>query len=114
MSEIQLNISAGRLLFGLSRIGYTTSSAICDIIDNSVRARSTEIIIKIIKERKDLGDTKKNNVKQYVIIDNGDGMDDTGIQNALKLGSSNEDYEQFSLSKFGLGLKSAAFSQCDN
>jgi len=36
--EIELKIDAGRLLFGLSRIGYTTSSAICDIIDNSIRA----------------------------------------------------------------------------
>jgi hypothetical protein len=32
---------------------------------------------------------------------------------ALKLGSSDEYYEEYSLSKFGLGLKSASFSQGD-
>lgn len=113
MSEINLTINAGRLLFGLSRIGYTTSSAICDIIDNSIRAKATKIDVLITKEREDLSDAKKNNVKQYIIIDNGSGMNQDGLLNALKLGSSDEDYEQSSLSKFGLGLKSAAFSQCD-
>lgn len=113
MKEVDLQIDAGRLLFGLSRIGYTTSSAICDIIDNSIRAKATKIDVLITKEREDLSDAKKNNVKQYIIIDNGCGMNHDELLNALKLGSSNEKYEQFSLSKFGLGLKSAAFSQCD-
>lgn len=113
MSEINLNISAGRLLFGLSRIGYTTSSAICDIIDNSMRAKASSITILITKMRDDLADSKKNNVKQYIIVDNGCGMNNEGLLNSLKLGSSEEEYEPFSLSKFGLGLKSAAFSQCD-
>lgn len=114
MSEVNLNIHAGRLLYGLSRIGYTTSSAICDIIDNSIRSKATNINVLITKERQDLGDSKKNNVRQYMIIDNGSGMNQEGLLNALRLGSSNEEYEQFSLSKFGLGLKSAAFSQCDS
>ena len=113
MTEVNLNIHAGRLLFGLSRIGYTTSSAICDIIDNSIRAKASNITVLITKEREELADSKKNNVKQYIIIDDGVGMNQDGLLNALKLGSSDEDYEQFSLSKFGLGLKSAAFSQCD-
>src|SRR5690606_5674533 len=43
----------------------------------------------------------------------GDGMSESDIQNALKLGSSKDNYDQNSLSKFGLGLKSAAFSQGD-
>ena len=114
MTEVSLNIHAGRLLYGLSRIGYTTSSAICDIIDNSIRAKASNINILITKSRLDLADSKKNNVKQYIIIDDGIGMNTDGLLNALKLGSSDEDYELFSLSKFGLGLKSAAFSQCDN
>ena len=59
MSEVNLNIHAGRLLFGLSRIGYTTSSAICDIIDNSIRAKASNITVLITKEREDLADSKK-------------------------------------------------------
>lgn len=110
---IPLQIDAGRLLFGLSRIGYTTSSAICDIIDNSIRASAENIELLIIKDRKDLSDNKKNNVKEYIIVDDGYGMTRDGMLEALKLGSSEQGYEEHSLSKFGLGLKAAAFSQGD-
>lgn len=110
---IDLKIDAGRLLFGLSRIGYTTSSAICDILDNSIRAQASYIRLLIVKERKDFSDMKKNNVKEYIIIDNGDGMDRDSILEALKLGSSDASYEEQSLSKFGLGLKAASLSQGD-
>jgi hypothetical protein len=109
----ELKINPGRLIFGLSRIGYTTSSALCDIIDNSVRASANKIHLIVKKEREDFSDQRKNNISQYVIIDNGLGMDDQGIRNALILGSSDADYEDSSLSKFGLGMKSAAFSQGD-
>jgi len=110
---VNLEIDAGRLLYGLSRIGYTTSSAICDIIDNSIRANAELVHLLIIKDRKDFSDTKKNNVKEYLIVDNGIGMSRDRIIDALKLGSSDQHYEEHSLSKFGLGLKSAAFSQGD-
>ena len=111
--KIDLSIDAGRLLFGLSRIGYTTSAAICDIIDNSVRANANNINLLIKKEREDFSDSKRNNVKEYIIIDDGDGMDENAIKEALKLGSTDDDYDDKSLSKFGLGLKSASFSQGD-
>ena len=110
---VNLEIDAGRLLYGLSRIGYTTSSAICDIIDNSIRANSTFVRLIIVKERQDFSDSKKNNIREYLIIDDGDGMNRNQIIEALKLGASDETYEEYSLSKFGLGLKSAAFSQGD-
>ncbi|PHQ27982.1 MAG: hypothetical protein COB32_12665 [Halomonas sp.] len=111
--KIDLSIDAGRLLFGLSRIGYTTSAAICDIIDNSVRANAQNINLLIKKEREDFSDNKRNNVKEYIIIDDGDGMDENAIKEALKLGSTDDHYDDKSLSKFGLGLKSASFSQGD-
>lgn len=114
MEQVEdIQIDAGRLLYGLSRIGYTTSSALCDIIDNSVRAGAKNIDVVIRKEREEYADSRKNNVKEYMIIDNGCGMDEKGIKEALKLGSTDQSYEAHSLSKFGLGLKSAAFSQAD-
>ena len=112
--SVNLEIDAGRLLYGLSRIGYTTSSAICDIIDNSIRAKASNIHVLVRKERDDLADSRRNNVKEYLIIDDGIGMNEDGIKDALKLGSSEAYYEENSLSKFGLGLKSAAFSQGDS
>lgn len=113
MKQVSLSINPGRLLFGLSRIGYTPASAICDIIDNSVMANAKNIRILISRENERYNDARKGNVKEYLIIDDGDGMDEAQIENALQLGSSDELYSQSTLSKFGLGLKSATFSQGD-
>ena len=113
MKQVSLSINPGRLLFGLSRIGYTPASAICDIIDNSVMANAKNIRILISRENERYNDSRKGNVKEYFIIDDGDGMDESEIENALQLGSSDALYSESTLSKFGLGLKSATFSQGD-
>lgn len=104
-------INAARICFGISRIGYTPASAICDIIDNSVSANAQNINIKIIQKDNSSNPNKKNNVHQYLIIDDGDGMNKEKLENALDLGSSVSYYTEQTLSKFGLGLKSASFAQ---
>ncbi|MBE6051191.1 MAG: hypothetical protein E7214_11210 [Clostridium sp.] len=109
--EIELAINPERVCFGLSRIGYTPSSAICDISDNAITAGATKIVINIVKENDVYNDNRLNNTKEYTIIDNGKGMNNEEILAALELGSSSENYSEDSLSKFGLGLKSASFSQ---
>ena len=111
--EIELKMNPKRVCFGLSRIGYTPASAICDIVDNSITADASKIIIKIIKENDVFNDNRLNNTKEYIIIDNGKGMRDEEIIKSLELGSSSDNYDENSLSKFGLGLKSASFSQGD-
>lgn len=111
--EVTLQLDPARILVGLSRIGYTPPSALCDIVDNAVTAGASTVRIKIVKDREDLSDSRRNNVKSYVVIDDGSGMDETKVKAALTLGSPNNNYAPGSLSKFGLGLKSAAFSQGD-
>ena len=108
----KLYINPSKVLFGLSRIGYTPSSAICDIIDNAVSAKATKIFVDAIKIDESKSNSYRNNIKEYIIADNGAGMDSEEILKALELGSV-QDYEENSLSKFGLGLKSASFSQGD-
>lgn len=108
---VELEIDPGRLVFGLSRIGYTPAAAISDIIDNSVTANANKVTVLIIKEDPNIRNTKENNVKEYIVIDDGNGMNEKQIKEALKLGSTDEHYDPETLSKFGLGLKSAAFSQ---
>ncbi len=109
----RLSWNPGKVCFGLSRIGYTPTSAICDIVDNSVTAGANNINIKIIKEKDYIDNSRRNNVKEYVIIDDGYGMNEEKMLKALELGSDELEYGEDSLSKFGLGLKSAAFSQGD-
>lgn len=110
MTKENLGWNPSRVLFGLSRIGYTPHGAIADIVDNSVTYGAHNINIIIVQDREDLAITRKNNIREYVIVDDGAGMDKDGILQALNLGADIV-YPEKSLSKFGLGLKSASFSQ---
>lgn len=95
-----LAIDVGQLLAGLLHLNYSPVEAFCELVDNAVDAGATNIHLHL-------------NHLEYLIIDDGKGMDEAGIQNALTLGASEVNYAPHSLSKFGLGLKSAAFSQGD-
>lgn len=106
-------MNAARVCFGISRIGYTPANALCDIIDNAVSAHAKNIHVVIVKKNNNFNNNKKDNVEEYLIIDDGDGMSREQIGNALDLGSSETNYEKGTLSKFGLGLKSASFAQGD-
>ena len=110
MPFVNIPINAGRVCDGLGKIGYTPASAITDIADNAVQASASNIWINIIPEQA-APTTRKNNVKEYLIIDDGNGMNFDMMKEAIALGSSEEHYPDHSLSKFGLGLKSASFSQ---
>ena len=106
-------MNAARVCFGISRIGYTPANALCDIIDNAVSAHAKNIHVVIVKKNNNFNNNKRDNVEEYLIIDDGDGMSREQIGNALDLGSSEANYEKGTLSKFGLGLKSASFAQGD-
>ena len=103
-----LKINPDRICEAISKIGYKPSSAIMDIVDNSITAGATEVYIDFfIEDSSTLNE--RNNILKLRIIDNGSGMDTSRIKTALDIGSS-VSYPQNSLSKFGLGLKSAGFS----
>ena len=103
---------AGRVLQALSRIGYDPVSAILDLVDNSVSASASSVVIKVNTESQERAEGRRGRpraiLKSLVIVDNGCGMDEQGLDNALTLGSSAQLYHAETLSKFGMGLKSAA------
>ena len=92
------------LMQSLRSVGYTTSSALADIVDNSIAAGARTVDI-----RADLGPDP------YVaVIDDGSGMDDQALVCAMRFGSrdSREARTGMDLGRFGLGLKTASLSQC--
>jgi hypothetical protein len=96
---------AAALIEGLRDIGYSLETAISDIIDNSVTAgaRRVRIITETISD------------EPYIaIVDDGAGMTEDELIAAMRPGSRNPltTREQPDLGRFGLGLKSASFSQC--
>ncbi|WP_031217454.1 ATP-binding protein [Halomonas sp. PBN3] len=96
---------ASALIESLRDIGYTLSTALADIVDNSITAGASKVHIH--------ADTLSD-APSIAIIDDGCGMSRTELIEALRLGSKNprEDRASTDLGRFGLGLKSASFSQC--
>lgn len=80
-------------------------TAIADLIDNSITAGANKITITGSYKGKDTA---------IFILDNGRGMDEGSLKNAMRLGSSSplDSRDKADLGRFGLGLKTASFSQC--
>lgn len=106
MSKIKLQPHASSTIDLMRFNGYSTISAIADIVDNSLPVETKRIEISII------GDKLEN--LQFLIHDDGLGMDKNELEGAMHL--SSKDFEtvrkENDLGKFGFGLKSASFSQC--
>lgn len=104
-NDILLPPDPERVMEGLRDTGYNFNTAIADIIDNAIAADATKVDISI-----DLNPKKELAV---YIADNGTGMDEPGLQNAMRYGSKRR-ADPGSLGKFGLGLKtgSTAFCRC--
>jgi hypothetical protein len=96
---------ADAMVNSLRAFGYDLSKAIADLIDNSIYANSKNIEIKY----------GWNEGSPWILIqDDGDGMSEERLKEAMRLGSQNpsEERNPNDLGRFGLGLKSASFSQC--
>ncbi|WP_374371832.1 ATP-binding protein [Tabrizicola sp.] len=96
---------AAALIEGLRDIGYSLETAISDVIDNSITAGAhrIEIITETFSEEPFIA-----------IIDDGEGMTEEELVAAMRPGSKNPlaTRDEPDLGRFGLGLKSASFSQC--
>jgi hypothetical protein len=102
--EVELPPPAHALVQSLRSLGYSFNAAIADIVDNSIAANATEIKITIDTDHSGL----------FVIIaDNGRGMDRATLIEAMALGSKNplDLRSEDDLGRFGMGLKTASFSQ---
>ena len=110
----QGNLNAGRLFQALGRIGYHPVSALLDLVDNSVSAGATSVIINVGEKSEERIEGQRGRsraiLQSFTIIDNGCGMDEDGLDNALTLGSSSQSYDDHTFSKFGMGLKTASSS----
>lgn len=108
MKTIPLNINVGNFIDSYRCIGYTIETAIADIVDNSIYANATRIDINM--EWDDFADGSPF----IQIIDNGIGMTEDELIESMRLAcKSPSDYrDPNDLGRFGLGLKTASFSQC--
>ena len=106
MSElVEKQFPVKTLLTGLRAIGYSFSTAVADIIDNSVSAGADTVNVYFDPIAA---------VPFFCILDDGCGMNFAELNNAMMPGSDRSDKEDsdLELGRFGLGLKSASLSQC--
>jgi len=101
MLKILNTPNPARLIEGLRDTGYDFNNACADIIDNSISAEATEILIEVANEL---------DGRKFVFFgDNGIGMNREELFNAMRYGADRR-ADLASLGKFGLGLKTASTS----
>lgn len=96
---------ASALVESLRGVGYSTPTAVADLIDNSISAGATVVHVRGLWAGRDT---------VISLLDDGQGMDGEELTNAMRLGWRNPlaDRSTSDLGRFGLGLKTASFSQC--
>jgi hypothetical protein len=96
-----VNPNISNFIKSLRDIGYSFEIAVADLIDNSISAKATTINIYSI-----------DNV--FCLLDNGEGMDELELRESMRLATKDpeDDRPKNDLGRFGLGLKTASFSQC--
>lgn len=93
--------NAGKLIESLRHLGYNNYSAICDLVDNSFDAEASTVSIEIEVVSGEI---------LITIADDGIGMNEKTLDQALKLGSLTDRAIQSDLGKFGMGLVTASLS----
>lgn len=96
---------AAIMIESLRAFGYDLRTAIADLIDNSITAGAENIWLDFYWE----------GVDSYIrITDDGVGMNEQKLVDAMRPGSKNplDTREDTDLGRFGLGMKTASFSQC--
>lgn len=96
---------AAAMVEALRAFGYSTQAALADLVDNSISAGATQVDVIFYWSGAD---------SYIALLDNGHGMNAEELTSAMRPGSRNplETRADTDLGRFGLGLKSASFSQC--
>ena len=96
---------AGAMIEALRGLGYSTATALADLVDNSIAADARCVDLQFVWAGPD---------SHIIIQDDGRGMDDAGLDRAMRLGHQSplDARADDDLGRFGLGLKTASFSQC--
>lgn len=92
------------LIEALRSFGYTPATAVADLLDNSITAGAEKIDVEF---------TWAGRESHVTIRDDGCGMSEEVLSNAMRAGSQSplDERDPKDLGRFGLGLKTASFSQ---
>ena len=108
VAELDFDVAAphaASLVESLRAFGYELPTALADLADNSLFHSSRHLTIHFHWAGEN---------SAIALADDGNGMDEPTLINAMRLGSRNprETRDPRDFGRFGLGLKTASFSQC--
>lgn len=105
MKTVKAAPRAAALIEGMRDFGYSLETALADIIDNSITAEASNVEIHAELSGEE---------PAIAIQDDGTGMTSEELLAAMVPGSQNplEARETSDLGRFGLGMKTASYSQC--
>lgn len=94
---------SSRVIRAFRRLGYKLGEAVADIVDNSIDAQAKRVLVRFVYTPRD--------VARVVIADTGSGMSPSTLKSAMRFGAK-VNHPETHLGKYGMGLKTASFSQC--
>ena len=92
------------LIKSIAEQGYSLETSLADLIDNSISAKADKIEILV--------DTDTEPFRLF-LADNGEGMTEDELKNNMQFPSNSPENSRLNsdLGRFGLGMKTASFSQ---
>lgn len=101
-------IALDRFIQATRDSGYKgTSSAMSELVDNSIQAGATHIAIHVREE----GSEDDEKAIVISVLDDGCGMDPFTLRQALRFGGSTRFGDRSGLGRYGMGLPNASLSQ---
>lgn len=89
----------------LTHQGYGFEVAVADLIDNSIDAGADKVVVHFLRQA--------DRILTLLIIDNGKGMDEEGLDAAMTVGRR-RNYGEGALGLYGTGLKAASLSHASS
>ena len=105
-------IPANLAITAMRDSGYkNTAYAVAELIDNSQQAGASNIEVLCVEEEQLIEQRRRSRVSQIAVFDDGKGMDEKTLRNALQFGNGSYLNDRTGIGRFGMGLPNASISQ---
>ena len=92
--------------------GYrNTAYALAELLDNSAQAKATLIEVFCVEDTELLQERRRKRLQEIAVLDNGVGMPESVLRNALQFGNGTHLSDRSGIGRFGMGLPNSSISQ---
>ena len=91
---------------------HNAAYAIAELIDNAAEANADRIQILCQEQHTRVKSQQRRRLSEIAVLDNGEGMSEETLLNALKFGGGTRHESKIGIGKYGMGLPTSSMSQC--